>query len=113
MLTQKGTCLPTNSSSLCHSGKIAFRDMSLTCLLLSGFSFPVPGCVAVISKPAKVDLAMLFQCKCSGTGQNETKLSCILFCKGKYFPGTASVGNWTVSSLCLKDHKLKWDMAGL
>lgn len=38
----------------------------------------------------------VFQCKCSGAGQNEIKLSCILFCKGKY--GTVYVGNWTLSS---------------
>lgn len=66
--------------------------------VLSGFSFPVPGCVTVISKPAKVDLAILFQCKCSGTGQNETKLSWILLRKGKYFPANVYVGNWTLSS---------------
>lgn len=66
--------------------------------MLSGFSFLVPGCVAVISKPAKVDQVMLFQCKCSGTGQNEIKLSFILFCKGKYFPGSAYVGNWILFS---------------
>lgn len=78
MLTQKGTCLATNSSSLPVSlRKDCLQRHVLDCdmIVLSRLYFLVPGLVAVISKSAKVDLAMLFQCKCSGTGQNEAKLS--------------------------------------
>lgn len=59
---------------------------------------------------------MLFQGKCSGTGQSEIKLSCILFCKGKYFPGTAYVGNWTLASFFVPEEPQTkmghgWDIA--
>lgn len=40
---------------------------------------------------------MLSQCKYSGTGQNGTKLPCILFCKGTYFPGDFWAENWNLS----------------
>lgn len=80
--------------------------------VLSGFSFPVHGCAGVISKPAKVVLPMLFQCKCSGTGQNEIKLS---FCSAKAnisLELLMQVIVYFLLYLCLKNHKLKWDMAG-
>lgn len=41
---------------------------------------------------------MLSQRKYSGTGQNEIKLPCILFCKGTYFPDISWVDNCTLSS---------------
>lgn len=107
VLIRKGICLSTDRSSLpmtlrqtCLQRHVIEMIRHVTGLYYQGcFLFQFLSVLLQFSKQvtAKVGPAMLSQCKYSGTGQNEIKLPCILFCKGTYSTRVSWVDSWTLS----------------